>query len=113
MMSQASEIISFLLPTTMAAVAFAVGFYLARQRTKAMKAASHQPQTLEEEADDPTAQITPMIEIGRTVIVPSLQRAYVRLWGRRRGAAWRTGRRVAKGAKEKGQKGRALREMIG
>ena len=112
-MSQASEIISFLLPTTMAAVAFAVGFYLARQRTKAMKAASHQPQTLKEEADDPTAPITPMIEIGRTVIVPSLQRAYVRLCGRRRGAAWRTGRRVAKGAKEKGQKGRALREMIG
>lgn len=56
----------FLLPAAIGLVAFAIGFFLARKFAGGTGPASPPVPQPEEDSDDPTAPITPMIEIGRS-----------------------------------------------
>ena len=65
-MNAVSGLPPFLLPAAIGLAAFAMGFFLARKFTGGTGPASPSMPRPEEDADDPTAPITPMIEIGRS-----------------------------------------------
>ena len=65
-MSAVYGLASFFLPATIGLTAFAVGLFLARKFADSTGPASPPVPQPEEDADDPTAPITPMIEIGHS-----------------------------------------------
>lgn len=65
-MNAVTGLTPFLLPAAIGLAAFAMGFFLARKFAGGTGSTSPALPQPEEDADDPTAPITPMIEIGRS-----------------------------------------------